>query len=581
MERALRWAGDFLSECRSADALNWLRLGLMAQADPGRRVLPARGRLPNPFGISLRSAGRRRRERAAACSVGDERNDSPARLHRRAMGAQLHPARMVAGIGGAAASAAARNRPPLVPSAVSIVRAPAYDQNSLRHRAAHARRTQTGRARAHVVLKPNLVEFEPESVHQHPSPAGPRRMEAFRALGAASVRIAEGPGHRRNTLDLADAAGYFKIVPHFEDLFVDLNVDEVSRVRPRAPVFAAGKALSAEYRAGGRPAGLHAQDEDPSLGGRHALHEEPVRRSCPAASTAGPRTCCTGPASTSASPICTPPSRGSFAIVDGIVGMEGNGPIQGAPEAVGVLVAGRDPVAVDATCCRIMRIDPYYDRDISGWLPGNVKVADIGSEIRQIGEEIRAVATPFALIPEFQVDQADINPCDPNKFARNPARGRTRPAPRSPPPARLASGRAAYVWVSLLLAIPCFWQPRVEAGDLSSHIYNSWLAQLIESGRRAGPGRRQPDHQRSIRSAHGRAIPSLGAEAAQRISVSLAVLVFVWGAFAFVRAVAGRPCWYLMPRSPCWLTAGSSTWGSSIFISAWGCVSGPWRWPGI
>jgi len=38
--------------------------------------------------------------------------------------------------------------------------------------------------------------------------------------------------------------------------------------------------------------------------------------------------------------------------------MEGNGPIQGVPKPMGVLVAGADPVAVDATCCRLMRIDP-------------------------------------------------------------------------------------------------------------------------------------------------------------------------------------------------------------------------------
>ena len=45
--------------------------------------------------------------------------------------------------------------------------------------------------------------------------------------------------------------------------------------------------------------------------------------------------------------------------MDGVVGMEGNGPIQGVPKHVGVLVAGSDPVSVDATCCRIMEIDPY------------------------------------------------------------------------------------------------------------------------------------------------------------------------------------------------------------------------------
>ena len=33
--------------------------------------------------------------------------------------------------------------------------------------------------------------------------------------------------------------------------------------------------------------------------------------------------------------------------------------------------------------------------------------------------------------------------------------------------------------VSLLLLIPCFWQSRIESIDLSSHIYNTWLASLI------------------------------------------------------------------------------------------------------
>ncbi len=48
----------------------------------------------------------------------------------------------------------------------------------------------------------------------------------------------------------------------------------------------------------------------------------------------------------------------AFAIVDGIVGMEGNGPIQGTPRTAGVVIAGASPVAVDATCCRIMGLDP-------------------------------------------------------------------------------------------------------------------------------------------------------------------------------------------------------------------------------
>jgi uncharacterized protein (DUF362 family) len=90
-----------------------------------------------------------------------------------------------------------------------------------------------------------------------------------------------------------------------------------------------------------------------------------------------------------------------FAIVDGIVGMQGNGPIEGVAKKVGVLVAGADPVAVDATCCRIMRIDPMRI--------GYLKLASEGVEaqisernIQQTGESIASVATPFDLIPEFQ-----------------------------------------------------------------------------------------------------------------------------------------------------------------------------------
>ena len=50
--------------------------------------------------------------------------------------------------------------------------------------------------------------------------------------------------------------------------------------------------------------------------------------------------------------------RPDFAIVDGILGMEGYGPLHGTPKASHVLVLGDDPVAVDATCARIMNLVP-------------------------------------------------------------------------------------------------------------------------------------------------------------------------------------------------------------------------------
>src|SRR5436190_10496993 len=123
---------------------------------------------------------------------------------------------------------------PISPSRVAIVKAPAYDQSlyGVIHRLLGEQLGDVRVRGKRIVLKPNLVEFEPDSCINTNPLVVHAAYEAFRAMGAASVVIAEGPGHRRNTLDLADAAGYFATVPGFEDRFVDLNLDEVTRVRP-------------------------------------------------------------------------------------------------------------------------------------------------------------------------------------------------------------------------------------------------------------------------------------------------------------------------------------------------------------
>src|SRR2546428_442409 len=45
---------------------------------------------------------------------------------------------------------------------------------------------------------------------------------------------------------------------------------------------------------------------------------------------------------------------------------------------------------------------------------------------------------------------------------------------------------ATYALASLALVTPCFWQARIQAGDLGSHLYNAWLAQLVEKGQAPG-----------------------------------------------------------------------------------------------
>src|ERR1019366_7042439 len=128
--------------------------------------------------------------------------------------------------------------------------------------------------------------------------------------------------------------------------------------------------------------------------------------------------------------------------------------------------------------------------------------------------------------------------------------------PRTAPPSQTASsarfpalsrGRAIYVLLSLLLLAPCYWQPRLGGGDLSSLSYNSWLARLIESGRAQGIETVHQNTNFLFDAMVNGLFKVVGAEAAQRISVSLMVLTFVWGAFAFISAVSGRRAWHLMP----------------------------------
>lgn len=46
-------------------------------------------------------------------------------------------------------------------------------------------------------------------------------------------------------------------------------------------------------------------------------------------------------------------------IIDGVMAMEGDGPTRGNPVAMGVVLAGRDAVAVDAVAATLMGFDPY------------------------------------------------------------------------------------------------------------------------------------------------------------------------------------------------------------------------------
>jgi len=89
-----------------------------------------------------------------------------------------------------------------------------------------------------------------------------------------------------------------------------------------------------------------------------------------------------------------------FVIADGIVAMEGNGPLNGTPRLLRTIVLADDLVAADATCARLMGFNPgriVHIREGSRFL-GNSSPALLD----QGGEILARPATPFQVVPEFR-----------------------------------------------------------------------------------------------------------------------------------------------------------------------------------
>jgi hypothetical protein len=101
------------------------------------------------------------------------------------------------------------------------------------------------------------------------------------------------------------------------------------------------------------------------------------------------------------------------------------------------------------------------------------------------------------------------------------------------------------LFLSVVLLIPCVWHSRIEAGDLASHVYNAWLAQLIEKGQAPGLYLARQWNNVLFDWVLLHTANHVGFSVAQPIVVSAGVLIFFWGVFALVFAVTERPPWFL------------------------------------
>ena len=89
----------------------------------------------------------------------------------------------------------------------------------------------------------------------------------------------------------------------------------------------------------------------------------------------------------------------NFVVADGIVAMEGNGPLHGSARNLGRIILCDDPVAADFTCARLMGLNPWrvsYLAQAAEFL-GNGATA----RIWHLGEAVPRSVWPFAVLPEF------------------------------------------------------------------------------------------------------------------------------------------------------------------------------------
>ena len=250
-----------------------------------------------------------------------------------------------------------------------------------------------------VVLKPNIVEYHRDKVINTNPLVVAAAIELCKREGAAENIVAEGPGHCRNVEHLVSASGLGDVLRHYNVCLVDLNHEEpvkllnLGRLTKLDYLFLAQTVVTADvlislpklkthHWAG---ATLSLKNLFGTLPGtcygwpKNELHWRGVENSI-----------------VDIGLTRTP----DLAIVDGIIGMEGDGPLNGTPKPLGAIIMGADPLAVDATCCRLMMLDP---KRVGHLVMGYQKKLGLlnENEIELIGERIETLAQPFETLSQF------------------------------------------------------------------------------------------------------------------------------------------------------------------------------------
>jgi uncharacterized protein (DUF362 family) len=301
-------------------------------------------------------------------------------------------------------------------SRVALSACTSYDVDVLASlRAAWQNANPTELRGARVVLKPNLVDY----LEGYPSFTHPRVVQAMiqlaRELGAREIVVAEGTTFRRDPQAILDATGFAEMLAREQVEFVDLNYDDLVAIPLRGgytrlkTLFVAKTIRDADLLISMPKLKTHHWTQISAsvknLFGivpgikygwpKNTLHIQGIP-----AFLAELADSLLSPALSGVEGDSRRTTR-ACAVVDGIVGMEGDGPIFGSGVASGLLVVGSDLLAVDATCARLMGLDPARIDYLNFAAWAGVGAID-ESKIEIVGEPLARLQRAYARPPQLE-----------------------------------------------------------------------------------------------------------------------------------------------------------------------------------
>ena len=205
-----------------------------------------------------------------------------------------------------------------------------------------------------VLIKPNLLD----EVNDNLATTNPKFVGAvldlLAEMGVGKIMVGEGSAFRRDSYSVAENCGLARELDLHAVPFVDLNYDELAPVhvkdgwiRDSDTLWLPKKVLDAEYII-----------SIPKLKTHHwagvTLSLKNLLGIIPGSRYGWPKNIIhmNGINATILGLYQTLPPV--LSIVDGIIGMEGNGPLFGKPVQHGLLAMGKDPLAVDVMCAKLM-----------------------------------------------------------------------------------------------------------------------------------------------------------------------------------------------------------------------------------